>query len=509
MIPQAAQQAMKEWLKQATPPEQQLDRRWIERCRELNAQDSFWWLSWAGPFTPEEQAQWDILFNPPIDEATKAQLAPIVAQSRERELEAALAEQREPRLHYPAIEIDEVRRRIAGLTELDAEIEREEPYPIVRQLYHERLQEDIDYDRLIEATYEGERERFWACSQRVFHKPMPEEMASAFSWVRRLLQQGFQQPETAEISHQLLKMIQDRLHFSLDLSSGADEPPVAIERDPDEQYRMISAEGAKRFYEAVLYEGGYEEWRVSLDAASGGIPRVEPALRQVILPDDPRAIDIVKTDLAHELAGHLARSFAGEHSPLGLLGIGTRDYPVTEEGLALYYERQMQQVFGYPRDDSGLICSMLALGLASGVVTPAQTFFSVYAFIERLVFLYRRLLRPWNAVENDQRRAHAYALYRALRTFRGVPDLEQAGVCYLQDAMYLRGLLLMERLAAEDETILDRLMIGKVAYERLSMVESLHLVSSPQPLRDLAFDPALDDYILSFEATSEDVAKPA
>jgi hypothetical protein len=51
VIPQEAQQAMEQWLSQATPPEQQLDRRWIERYRELNSQDSFWWLSWAGPFT--------------------------------------------------------------------------------------------------------------------------------------------------------------------------------------------------------------------------------------------------------------------------------------------------------------------------------------------------------------------------------------------------------------------------------------------------------------------------
>ena len=86
-----AQQAMGQWLSQATPPEQQLDRRWIGRYRELTSQDSYWWLSWAGPFTEEEQQQWDRLFTPPVGEATKELVAPLLKQSRERELEAALA----------------------------------------------------------------------------------------------------------------------------------------------------------------------------------------------------------------------------------------------------------------------------------------------------------------------------------------------------------------------------------------------------------------------------------
>src|SRR2546425_12156443 len=86
---------MERWLSQATPPERQLDRRWIVRYRELTSHDSYWWLSWAGPFSEEEQQQWDRLFTPPVDEATKERAAPLLRQSRERELEAALAEQRE------------------------------------------------------------------------------------------------------------------------------------------------------------------------------------------------------------------------------------------------------------------------------------------------------------------------------------------------------------------------------------------------------------------------------
>jgi Domain of unknown function (DUF1704) len=508
VIPKEAQQAMQRWLSQATPLEQQLDRRWVGRYRDLTSQDSFWWHSWAGPFTEQEQQQWDRLFKPPVDEATKEQLAPLVSQSRERELEAALAQQREPHLHYPAIEIDDVRRRISGLVELDAEIEREEPNVIVRRLYRETIEKDVDYLRVIEATYNGDTDRYWAFNRRTFYIPTSDEVAYAFAWVRRLIQQGFEQPETAEISQQLLGFIQERLHLSLDLSVGKGDPPVALERDPSATPRTISAKAVKDFYETILREGGYEGWQVSIDAAGGGT-RVEAGLRQLILSEESWTLEIVKSILAHELAGHVARSFAGEHSPLGLLGIGTRNYSPTEEGLALYHEQVVATLHGHPFDDSGLISGTLAMGLASGVVTPPQTFSSLYTFIERLIFLYRRLLRPWRERESDQKRAHTYALRRCLRTFRGVPDLGQAGVCNLQDTMYLRGILLIDRLVAEDKTVLDRLMVGKVAYDLLPMLQPLDMVPSPQPLRELLADPELDNYILSFEAPEEKVANPA
>jgi hypothetical protein len=508
VIPQTAQQTMRIWLRQTTPPERQIDRRWIGRYRELISQDSFWWLSWAGPFTAEEQQQWNRLFHPPIDEATKEQLGPLLLQSRQRELEAALAEQREPRLHYPAIEIDEVRRRIIGHEELDGEIEREEPNALVRQLYHQNLQEGADYFRMIESIYEGDTERFWECQRRFYTIPTADEMAHAFAWVRRVIQQGFQQPETAEISQKLVSLMQERLHLSLDLSVGKDELPVVVALTPAEKPPTLSAQAVKRFYKTALREAGYEGWSVSIDPTGGGVTRVQASLHQLILGEETFLLSEARTWLAHELAGHVARGFAGEHAPIGLLGLGIGDYAPTEEGLAIYYENHVQRLHGEAIDDSGPYLQMLETGLASGVMTPPLTFSSLYLFLEKLIFLYRRLLRPWRERESDLQRAHKIAQTLCLRVYRGVPDLERAGVCYLQDAMYLRGTLLIERLIAEDETILDRMMIGKVPYDALPVLEPLHLVPSPQPLRDLAFDPDLDQYILSFGTDKENIVDP-
>jgi hypothetical protein len=494
-----AQQAMKQWLNQTTPPEQQLDRRWIGRYRELTSQDSFWWLSWAGPFTEEEQHQWDRFFTPPVDEATKSQLAPLLNQSREREIEAAFVEHREPRLNYPAIEIEDVRHRITELTRMHFQIEHEEPNSIVRQLYRGAIENDVDFLRIVEATYEGNTEQYWTCNRRLFHEPTPGEMAHAISWVRQMIQQGFKQPETESISQHLHRFLSEQLHFPLDISESHDEPPVVRERDAHEVIPTISAEAVRCFYETVLRESGYEGWHAIIDSAAGGVTRVESGLRLVLLAAEPIALSTVRHLLAHELAGHVARSFAGEHSPIGLLGIGTQGYSVTEEGLALYYERQTDLLHGHTFDDSVFWLNALATGLASGVMAPPLTFSSLYTFFKMLLLLYRRLLRPWRNIQSDQNRAHKIALTLCLRTFRGVRDLRQAGTCYLQDVAYLRGILLIDHAVAEDATILDRLAVGKIAYDLLPIIEPLRIVPAPQPLRELAYDPDLDHYILSFE----------
>ena len=80
-----------------------------------------------------------------------------------------------------------------------------------------------------------------------------------------------------------------------------------------------------------------------------------------------------------------------------------------------------------------------------------------------------------------------------------MPDLAKAGICYSKDALYLRGLWKIERALAQDEAVLDRLAVGVVALEQLPDLKELGIASAPQPLRDLAQNPDLDAYILSFE----------
>lgn len=113
--------------------------------------------------------------------------------------------------------------------------------------------------------------------------------------------------------------------------------------------------------------------------------------------------------------------------------------------------------------------------------------------------LYRLL---WQYDENAviaEKNARDRAITRCLRTFRGVPDLRRAGICNTRDVIYLRGRLQIEHALAQDATVLERLAVGKVALELLLDMQELGIVSTPfHALRQRAYDPDLDSYILSF-----------
>ena len=495
---------MAQWRQSAASSQHQVDWRWVERYRQLDAYDAYWWWAQAGPFTAEEQRRWDELYTPDPDETVKEQLGRLMTQARERELAAALAEQREPRLHYPALDVEEVRCRIAGMLQLDVEISREEPNAIVRRLYHGAIEEEATFLRMIEATSEGDTERYRALNQSLGFVPTCEELEEALSHVTDALRQGMKHPETVEVCQRLIQFLQERLQLSPDLSSQEAETPGVPQENAAHSSppRMVSAQTARRFFEAVLRESGSPEWQVLIDPKASG-PRVEGAAHQLFLEDRSVSLDKIRRYVADELAGHIARGVAGERSPLGLLGIGTKGFLTTEEGITSYQESQVAALQGQALDDWGNWLGALATGLAGGVMTPPQTFLPLYTFFESLFLLRRRLRRSDEDVQTAQQRAREVALSRCLRTFRGVPNLERAGVFFGKDVVYLRGLRLIEHAVAQDETVLDHLAVGKVALEHLPDLQELGIVPSPQLFRKLAYDPDLEAYVLSFEQMEE------
>jgi 5'-deoxynucleotidase YfbR-like HD superfamily hydrolase len=84
-----------------------------------------------------------------------------------------------------------------------------------------------------------------------------------------------------------------------------------------------------------------------------------------------------------------------------------------------------------------------------------------------------------------------------------VPDLGKAGICNTKDVVYLRGRWLVDQVVAQDETVLDRLAVGKVAHELLPELKKLGITASSQSFRTLALDHDLDAYILSFDAEGD------
>lgn len=197
------------------------------------------------------------------------------------------------------------------------------------------------------------------------------------------------------------------------------------------------------------------------------------------------------------------RCLAGEHSLLGLLGIHTKNSLETEEGLAIYYDIQEAMQRGEKPYETRLWSGTLATGLACGIITPAHTFQMLYTFLETLFFLRRRLRQLDANEEIAWKRARNSAMTHCLSTFRGVPDLTKAGICFTQDALYMRGLWKIEQTLKEDKHVLDRLAVGAVAVDDLPHLRELGITSVPQPLRKLAEDPQLDSYIRSFEQAEE------
>lgn len=495
-----------QWRQRTSAAQYQLDWRWVARFRTLTAYDSYWWLTWAGPFTPEEQKEWDRLFALPQDETTKTQLGALMTSSRVRELEASLAEQREPRLHYPAIEIEEIRRRIEAQERLDAEIAQQEPNVIVKRLYREAIAEELDYLHLIEATYERNTERYWECAQRLFPLPSRVEMIDALGYVQRLIEQGLAAPAAVQATQQFQEYLSTQFHLSPELLAEAatsDKKPTLPVGTPSRSKRSISAEAAQRFFTTVLQESGYEDWRVELDP-HGGMARVERGARCLFLPDKRFSLTEVQRLFVHELASHVGYCVVGDRSPLGLLGLQMKDSGPVKEGVALYHERQVLALHGEVLNDAGMRIGMLGVGLAAGVITPPQTFSRLCAFFEQLSLFIYALNNPQAERSNAQRQAaRRFALDVCLRKYRGVPDLEQAGVCYPQDVIHLRGLRLVEQAVAADASVLDRLSVGACPLQYLPDLQEMGILCAPQPLLHLAYATDLDEYICSFETSTE------
>src|SRR5260370_41679974 len=153
------------------------------------------------------------------------------------------------------------------------------------------------------------------------------------------------------------------------------------------------------------------------------------------------------------------------------------------EGRALCHEMQTTAALGQVFDDSKVWLGTLSAGLATGVVSPPQSFRLLYVFLRAFLVLYRLIRRPDQDEETAQKTAHDLALTLCLRAFRGVPELEKPGVCYSKDVVYRRGLLLIQRAVAEDVTILDRLAVGRIALGPRPAIDRLGTVPPLQPLR--------------------------
>lgn len=488
------------------PGREYLDWRWYERYKQALRYDVFAWLTHAGPFSPEEQNEWDSLRNF-HDEQSRIRREQLMKASRDREIEIAIHEQREPRLMYPAIAIDAVRAHIQALLALSTEIHQQEPNAIVRKLYLEVIEEQVDYLHMVEATYQGDAQAFREYSRRVHAEPTPEEMEITLGNVLHLIQQGMQQENTAEMSRGLLQDLQricsPALLKRLQEKESQEEQTEQAEQSNDQvqNQRFISPAVVKRFFEAVLQEYGFSGWHIQLDHAVNNL-RIEANVQTLFLPAyRDISVSRVRELLSHELEYHILQAEAGKRSPLALLVEGTRNYLTINEGIAVHYDRVIAQVQNQTQNVANrtIRFGTLATGLASGILSTPQTFYPLYQLLAQLYLLNRLVFKKEKNLDKAKAEASRLALNRCLRTYRGVPDLTIPGICYTKDAVYLRGYLQLQQAMAADPEVINQLMVGNFALEYLPDMQELGITIPSIRPRWYSHQPDLDEYILSFD----------
>ncbi len=220
-------------------------------------------------------------------------------------------------------------------------------------------------------------------------------MHYALSRLRQIVLRGLQYSETMDVSQKIIKYLREKCRFALEQSSdeeGVLEGSKDTTASSSQRQRIVSIQTAKRFFEAILQEYGYEGWQVVIDPNATSA-RIEQGLRQMFLTDRPLSVEQIRHYISHELAGHIARCMVGEHSLLGLLGIHTKNSLETEEGMAVYYDRQTAILDGQAYNDTAIWSATLATGLASGVISSPQTFLSLFSFFEAFYLLHQLLQR--------------------------------------------------------------------------------------------------------------------
>lgn len=487
----------------SSSPQGQLDWRWAQSYRETVHYDPFVWLTQAA-FTNEEERAWMELRDRHEgipDAERRMRMDALVAQSRDREVNLALQEGREPRLHYPCIPVEEIEQKIGDLERLAREIGQGEPNAIVRKLYLDVLDEHLAYLHMILATHNGQVDSFIHYNEAIHGRPDAEELQRAFAYVGRLILQGRQRADTLEVSDQVYAILR-AVGAPISIPHGVAASEVTA-KQPGVQIsplRKFSPQTLKRFLDATMRAHGFDGWETVIDATAN-VERIEQLTQRLILPDKALSLSGVRQLLKEEVEVHMFRAVAGAKSRLDLLATGTRGFMATEEGLVEYKDREWALRQGKPVEEfsAGSLFGLLSTGLAAGILTTPMTFSHLYRFLEAFLILYRSVLLLDKEVERARAKAPDVARQRCLRTFRGVSNLNFPGAAYLKDWLYHHGYLQVEEAVRGEEGVLQRLMVGVVGLEQLPDMLELGIVQPPQLPRWLAYDPDLASYIQAFE----------
>ena len=483
----------------------QLDVRWFEQYAQLAAYDELDWLIHSGPFTAEEQREWDKLFDRRQEAAVKARLSELMVQSRQREFALCIEEEREPRLHYPKIPIGEVEARIHDFESLKSEIETKEANAVVRQLYLDSIEEHLALLCLCASIHARALEHIQKYNQVLYGLPGVAEMKVALHWLFSMLERARRHSQAASLAEPLLLQLKQwHLHAEdfLDQKDVEEDSVEEKEQGSDSKRKtrekqVFSPAAVQRFFQDVFYSNYHvTNWDIVVEPARENT-YIDVDVRLLSLPQRPFSIEKIRQLLAEEIETHAFRSMTGRRSPLALLASGTAGYGSTEEGLAKHYIQQVAITLqGKQKNNSWP--GTLAIGLMAGVISPPLTFRRLCTFLEK-VFLVRNVLSgSYESLARAEEAAKQEAWKRTSRTVRGITDLTVPGLCSLKDRIYLQGTLNVARYLEEGRDI-QQLYVGKIGIDQIEAMKELHILSPSLPHLQLALDPNLHTRLAAFE----------
>lgn len=478
----------------------QFDRStWFERYSTLAAYDELDWLLQAGPFTENERQEWDRLILLGQTEETRQRLSDLLVQSRQREFALCVEEEREPRLCYPKIPVQEVEQIAEGFRRLRADIEVNEGNVVVRQLYLDVIDEQLGVLRLVAAIASGNLDTIHRLNQALYGQPTVEEISIALQALFSMIEQAHDHALAAPFAEQIALQCKSWHLFAGDFAQARLPMPQLSgpAGAPKQETRAFSARTVQRFFQEVFTSDLPGSGIGVVIEPARGNTYVDVTVGQLALPDRAFSTEKVRQLLAEEVETHAHRGFAGRKSPLALLSLGLASYSATEEGIAKKYIEQVNaQIYGKLPQNSWP--GTLAIGLMAGVVTPALSFRQLCRFLEQMFVIRDLLAGKYATVTEASRAASQEAWKRAARTARGVTDLTVPGICSLKDRVYLKGYLDVTRFL-EKGGDLQRLYVGKVSLQHLEALREVAILQPSIPRTQLALDPQLQDRLIALE----------
>lgn len=374
-----------------------------------------------------------------------------------------------PELVYIGIEPTILASRINHFQELQRDILSSEKNPVVRQLYLDRITQELDRVHLYQAVLHKDTDQFSDATAKVFG--MPQKTIWQDIITRLQNRKNYSASKTPAL-YQIIEHYQS--HHTIQDNRIIQIPEQnTIGNLQKELFNLfpflqlantleeLDAHEIIKILNQALNSIGAQGWTSEMSSGSRTAICVMNRKKIVLVPQTKKIpAAIIGKLIAHEICTHVYRSTVAEHSPLQLLRYGLDHYLMAEEGLATATEQILSGKFkNFSGEDK-----YFAIGLVQGLDGTKRDFRATYEIMREYYFL------KFPSKDADQLKEKAWKL--CVRIFRGTPT-NQKGVCYTKDIIYREGNIKIWQLLIENPAMYPHLFLGKYDPTNLMHIAAL------------------------------------